>query len=247
MRQITLLSRCLDYPTADLRDNLDSVRDLFAELPVADNTRAGLQRFVDHMTGQSLIACQTQYDGLFERGRSVSLHLFEHVHGESRDRGQAMVNLLNEYHEAGLELSEKELPDYLPLYLEFLATQGNDNLKAGLQEVAHIIGLVACRLDERDSPYAALFYALLEISEAKVPLAELRTQAAEEAPDYTQEALDKEWAEAEVTFGGDEAPDANCSSAQNRPAEGQRRDQHMPINMPEPAPRPRVPEPDHRD
>lgn len=246
MRQITLISRCLDYPTPELRDNIDSVRDLFAELPVSAVTHKALQGFVDHMTGQSLIECQTQYDGLFERGRSVSLHLFEHVHGESRDRGQAMVNLLNEYHEAGLELSEKELPDYLPLYLEFLATQGNDNLKAGLQEVAHIIGLVACRLDERGSPYAALFHALLEISEAQVSITELRNQAAEETPDYTQEALDKEWVEAEVTFGGDTAPETQCSSASNRPSEGQRRDQYIPVNMPESTPQTITPEPEHR-
>jgi nitrate reductase delta subunit len=246
MRQITLISRCLDYPTAELRDNLNSVRDLFSELPVSKSTRSALQQFVDAMTEQSLIESQTQYDGLFERGRSVSLHLFEHVHGESRDRGQAMVNLLNEYHEAGLELAEKELPDYLPLYLEFLATQGNDNLKAGLQEVAHILGLIACRLDERESPYAALFHALLEISEARVAIEELRSQVAEETPDYTQEALDKEWIEAEVTFGGDDDPQTQCSSAQNRPSEGQRRDHYMPVSMPEPSPKTFTPEPEHR-
>lgn len=246
MRQITLISRCLDYPTAELRDNLDSVRDLFAELPVSGSTHRALQAFVDYLTGQSLIASQTAYDATFERGRSASLHLFEHVHGESRDRGQAMVNLLKDYHAAGLELSEKELPDYLPLYLEFLATQGNDNLKAGLQEVAHILGLVACRLDERESPYAGLLHALLELSEARLALAELRSQVAAEEPDYTQEALDQEWAETEVTFGGDEAPDSACASAQNRPAENQRRDQYMPVNMQEMNPQPKEPEPEHR-
>lgn len=242
MRPIILISRCLDYPTEELRDNLDRVRDLFAELPVKRATQKALQQFVDHITGQSLIESQTQYDGLFERGRSVSLHLFEHVHGESRDRGQAMVNLLKDYHEAGLELSENELPDYLPLYLEFLATQGNDNLKAGLHEVAHILGLVACRLDDRESPYAAFFHALLELSEAKVTLAELRSVVADEAPDYTQEALDKEWVEAQVTFGGDETPDNQCSSARNRPSESQRRDQFMPVNMQELKPQPLEPE-----
>lgn len=246
MRQITLISRCLDYPTEELRDNLSGVQDLLADLPVTRATQKALQQFVDHITGQSLIESQIQYDGLFERGRSVSLHLFEHVHGESRDRGQAMVNLLKDYHEAGLELSENELPDYLPLYLEFLATQGNDNLKAGLQEVAHILGLIACRLDERESPYAALFYALLEISEAQVPIAELRSQVSQETPDYTQDALDKEWVEAEVTFGGDEAPENQCSSAQNRPSENQRRDQFMPVNTQHLKTQPLELEPDHR-
>ncbi|TGG92793.1 nitrate reductase molybdenum cofactor assembly chaperone [Natronospirillum operosum] len=232
MRQILLLSRCLDYPTQELLDHADELRDLLLDLPVKAATRKGLDAFVDHVTGQRLIDWQTEYDGLFERGRSVSLHLFEHVHGESRDRGQAMVDLLNQYHEAGLELDEKELPDYLPLYLEFLSTQGENNLKAGLQEVAHILALVACRLEERESPYAPLFHALLEVSEATVPLADIRQQAAEEAPDYTSEALDKEWEEAEVTFGGDEAPDSACSSGRHRPSEQQRRDQYMPINMP---------------
>lgn len=242
MRQITLISRCLDYPTLELKENLDGVRGLFEELPVAASTHKGLQHFVDHLMSQSLIESQTQYDGLFERGRSVSLHLFEHVHGESRDRGQAMVDLLKDYHEAGLELSEKELPDYLPLYLEFLATQGNDNLKAGLQEVAHILGLIACRLDDRESPYAALMHALLEVSEVQVPIGEIRSQVAEETPDYTQEALDKEWMEAEVTFGGDEAPDNQCSSTRSRPSENQRRDNYMPVNMQELEPQPFEPE-----
>lgn len=232
MRQIIAVARCLDYPVPELHNHADEIRQLLTSLPVGPETAKGLCAFVDYYRQRSLIDWQTDYDGLFERGRSVSLHLFEHVHGENRDRGQAMVDLLNEYHQAGLELAEKELPDYLPTYLEFLATQGEDNLQAGLQEVAHILALVACRLDERDSPYAALLHALLEISQANLKLDDIRAQLADEEPDYTPAALDKEWEEAAVTFGDDSPPDG-CSSARQRPGEGQRRDQHIPINMPE--------------
>ncbi len=101
---------------------------------------------------------QARYDGLFERGRSVSLLLFEHVHGESRDRGQAMVDLLDRYTQAGLEIDVTELPDYLPLYLEYLSPLPDaESARAGLAEVAHILALLALRLEERGSGYAAVF------------------------------------------------------------------------------------------
>ena len=76
---------------------------------------------------------------MFERGRALGLWLFEHVHGESRDRGQAMVDLIEQYKQAGLQLNLNELPDYIPLFLEFLATQGSENAREWLSEVEHIL------------------------------------------------------------------------------------------------------------
>ena len=64
---------------------------------------------------------QERYVASFDRGRARSLYLFEHVHGESRDRGQAMVNLLEIYRRHEFELNARELPDYIPLFMEYLA------------------------------------------------------------------------------------------------------------------------------
>ena len=177
---------------------------------------------------------QSEYDALFERGRSLSLLLFEHVHGESRDRGQAMVDLMNQYQQAGLAIGANELPDYLPLYLEFLSTQGSDNARAGLQEVEHILGLLAARLKERESNYSALFEALLHWCGDRVDIEQIREQVAGEARDDTPEALDKVWEEEAVTFG----PDAQVEgcNVQYRPEAGQRRDQEQILNLMDPQP-----------
>jgi len=177
---------------------------------------------------------QAEYDSQFERGRSLSLLLFEHLHGESRDRGQAMVDLQAQYREAGLDISQKELPDYLPLYLEFLSTQGDDNARFGLQEVAPILGLLAARLAQRDSDYQILLHTLLELSEADIDLADLTKQISNEQRDDTPKALDKVWEEEMVSFmsaGNNGSGENSCPSSQYRPSEGQRRDQMVPVQF----------------
>ena len=85
--------------------------------------RQDIATLIDQMAALGELEAQAKYDSLFERGRSLSLWLFEHVHGESRDRGQAMVDLMAQYDMAGFEINAKELPDYLPMYLEFLSHQ----------------------------------------------------------------------------------------------------------------------------
>ncbi|MCH8531516.1 MAG: nitrate reductase molybdenum cofactor assembly chaperone [Saccharospirillum sp.] len=229
MQIVKLLSHLLDYPAAHLQDHRASILAVIDESPLSEERRQALRAFVQQQTERDLTDWQCEYDGLFERGRSLSLHLFEHVHGEARDRGQAMVDLLHQYREAGLDIAERELPDYIPLYLEFLCTQGDDNIQAGLAEVAHILATLACRLEQRGSNYQAVLHALLELSQVEVELSSLRDQLGQEKPDYTQEALDKVWEEEMVTFGPGAANDA-CSTEQSKPSESQRRDQHIPVN-----------------
>lgn len=233
MQLARIISLLLDYPTSDLVEAKEDVFAVIKQAPLSDANRQRLLDFAEQRLNGDLMAWQEEYDSIFERGRAVSLLLFEHVHGESRDRGQAMVNLMKQYREAGLELGVKELPDYIPLYLEFLSTQGEENLKYGLQEVAHILALLACRLEQRDSNYAALMYTLLEISEAEIDLKDVRTQIENEKRDDTKEELDKVWEEEMVTFGPDSGSDG-CSSAVSKPSETQRRDQHVPIQWAEP-------------
>jgi nitrate reductase delta subunit len=230
MKSLRVFSLLLDYPTAELHCARGALLDLVAELPIASMSAESLTDFIHQRCSADLLDWQAEYDGLFERGRSLSLLLFEHIHGESRDRGQAMVDLLLQYKTAGLQLTAKELPDYIPLYLEFLSTQGEKNALLGLQEVAHILALILCRLEDRENSYSAIFTALLELSGKKVDLTDLRRQLAGEKRDDTPEALDKVWEEEAVKFTAPTAEDG-CPSTHYRPSESQRRDREEILDL----------------
>lgn len=195
-----LISFLLDYPQDNSPALVQSLREVLEECHLPGEQTTALAEFIGQYSRTPLLDLQTLYEGLFDRGRAVSLHLFEHLHGESRDRGQAMVDLQQQYRAAGLEIGVRELPDYLPLYLEFLATQGEENACLGLQEIAPILAVLACRLDERKSPYAVLMHSLLTVSGAAVDMPGLRAQLAGGARDDTPEALDKVWEEEVVRF-----------------------------------------------
>lgn len=230
MQILQVISLLLDYPTALLHDSQAELEQIVQAAALSDAAKTALLAFISQRLGKDLMDWQAEYDSQFERGRSLSLLLFEHLHGESRDRGQAMVNLQAQYREAGLDISQKELPDYLPLYLEFLSTQGDDNARFGLQEVAPILGLLAARLAQRDSDYQILLHSLLELSEAEIDLADLTKQISSEQRDDTPKALDKVWEEEMVSFMSQQGENS-CPSSQNRPSAGQRRDQLVPVQF----------------
>jgi nitrate reductase gamma subunit len=140
----------------------------------------------------------------------MSLLLFEHIHGESRDRGQAMVDLLATYRGHGFELGVKQLPDYLPVVLEYLSLRPVEEVRDWLSHVAHILELLAARAQERGSPYAVLLETLVETAAGKLDLAALRTRVASEERDDTPEAIDRVWEEEAVRFGA-EAPGEECN------------------------------------
>ena len=140
-----------------------------------------------------------------------------------------MVDLLNQYKAAGLDLGVHELPDYIPLYLEFAATQA-DNACDWLQDVAHILAVLCARLQQRDSDYAVLFEALLNLARADIDLAAVRSQIADEKRDDTPAALDKVWEEEAVMFGGD-GVNGGCPDTLRKPSENQRRDTEVPIHF----------------
>ncbi len=146
---------------------------------------------VHDLRGHDLYELQERYVLLFDRTRSLSLHLFEHVHGESRDRGQAMVDLRALYGSKGLVGAENELPDFTPLFLEFLSTLDPAEALPLLGEPAHVFMALAERLHKRKSPYEAVFRALTAIAKAQPDeslLAILRAEP-DPAPDDF-EALD---------------------------------------------------------
>jgi len=196
---------------------------------INSDLRDRLLVFIDNRLNRDLMAYQAEYDGLFERGRSLALWLFEHVHGESRDRGQAMVDLIANYRQAGLQISQHELPDYLPLFLEFLSTQGRENAVSWLLDMEHILALLQCRLEKRESDYALLFELLLSIAGSRVSLDEVRERIADEKRDDSKQAIDKEWQEEEVTFGADSL-EKSCDGTQRKPSESQRQDVDVPLH-----------------
>lgn len=219
MQILKVISLLLDYPTEILvgaRDELDQAIATAHEISPAQ--RNALHELLELISENDLMDGQEHYGALFGRGRSLSLLLFEHVHGESRDRGQAMVDMMAQYEAAGFAIGIKELPDYIPLYLEFLSTREDLEAREGLADVAHLLALLAARLEERASAYAGCFRALLQISgaEPQVAVAELREQVAAEVRDDSLEALDKIWEEEAVDFLKAEQQD-RCSSMPSAP------------------------------
>ena len=169
MRTLRALAALLAYPTADLVLAADEIRDAIdreAVVPAAQ--RAALHRLIDELVTGDLYELQERYGLLFDRTRSLSLHLFEHVHGESRDRGQAMVDLLKLYEEAGYSPTPRELPDYLPLFLEFASTRPPREALALVGQPATVLAALRERLAKRGSAYEAVLAALLALALARL-------------------------------------------------------------------------------
>ena len=189
---LRVLARLLTYPDAELRRHLPAMSEALAgERALPARRQAEIEHLLDALESAPALDAEAAYVDLFDRGRSTSLHLFEHVHGDSRDRGPAMVDLAQTYEKAGLYLGPGELPDYLPVVLEFAATQPPREARAFLAEIAHILNAIFNALRERQSPYASVLGALIE-------LAGERASAVKVAAD---EALDAAWEEPPA-FGG---------------------------------------------
>ena len=209
LKLLKVLSLLIDYQSNELflGDTLADCTEIVAKSTlISPEVRTQIIDLIEDLIDTGSLEAQARYDGLFERGRSLSLWLFEHVHGESRDRGQAMVDLMGQYQEAGFEISVKELPDYLPLYLEFLAYQAtiiedDIQIRMDIADVSHIIALLAARLEDRGSLYKGCFNALLQIAGKPLEIVEeYQEKISKEKRDDSFEALDKEWEEEVVTF-----------------------------------------------
>lgn len=232
MEILKVISHLMAYPTAELvahRGELAAVVGSAPEIPA--DIRDGLLDLLNRLAGRELMDIQEEYCAQFDRGRSLSLLLFEHVHGESRDRGQAMVDLMDVYHRNGFEISVRELPDYIPLYLEFLAQRPEEEAREGLADVGHILGMLSARLQERESPYHILFDALLYLSGEEVNIVEMRKTAAAEERDDTMEAFDKVWEEEAVSFAAKSATTSGGAGCRPQTMPGvAREDQAVPVH-----------------
>lgn len=208
---LRMLSALLRYPDADVQQ---AAPELAAALSkdglLSPDQRASLQPLLDALAADDLLDSQERYVGLFDRGRAVSLHLFEHVHGESRDRGQAMVDLRDRYEAQGLEIAAKELPDYLPLFLEYLSVLSPAQAAEELAQPGVILSALAERLEEKGTPYAAPMRILAELAGAGGEAFEI---APADDPDDLV-ALDAAWEEEQIRFDGPAAPNASAECPQ---------------------------------
>ncbi|MDP1873127.1 nitrate reductase molybdenum cofactor assembly chaperone [Phenylobacterium sp.] len=211
-RTYQALAHLLTYPTPDLQRLAPGALALIeAEAMVPKTIRKALGRLVDQIASGDIYDQQEGYTELFDRTRSLSLNLYEHVHGESRDRGEAMVALAELYRAHDLHLSANELPDFLPVFLEFLSTLPDAQAASLLGEATHVLDAMGERLKSRGSAYRAIFGALSKLaSQAADPgaLAALLSEPDEDPNDL--EAIDKAWAETAVTFG---PSDVDCPKA----------------------------------
>ena len=189
---LRVLARLIAYPDAQLRSELDAMLQVLDdEDAVPVKRRAELRALATGLLRQDPLVVEGHYVETFDRGRATSLHLFEHVHGDSRDRGPAMIDLVQTYEKAGLFLGPEELPDHLGVVLEFASTQPPALAKAFLGEMAHILNAVFSALLKRESPYAAVIAAVLELAGQKVQAVAIEAE----------EPMDEAWAEPEVFDG----------------------------------------------
>ncbi|MFZ4834012.1 nitrate reductase molybdenum cofactor assembly chaperone [Rouxiella sp. Mn2063] len=203
MKSLKMLGCLLDYPNDALWLHRQELLDESAE------HSPEIQSFITELCQQEMLDAQAAWGELFERGRATSLLLFEHVHGESRDRGQAMVDLLSQYQQVGLFLDKRELPDYLPVYLEYLSILSDADARQGLEDIAPILALLGARLKQRESRYAVLIDTLLVLAESPLCSDAFAPRVAVEEDDTSPQALDAVWQEEQVRF----IADKSCSSS----------------------------------
>ena len=217
MRSLKVLSALLTYPTPELiaaGAEMKALLEREAVLPKRE--RAAVGALIDDLAGLDLYDAQERFILLFDRTRSLSLHLFEHVHGESRDRGQAMVDLIQLYEAGGYSPTASELPDFLPMFLEYASTRAPAEAIELIGQPGHVFTALRERLAKRASPYEAVVAALTALSRAKLDKAALAALRAEPDPEPDDlQALDAAWEEEEVTFGPGSA--AACGASRSMP------------------------------
>ena len=205
---LRILARLLAYPDAALCADLSDLRAaLAADEAIPAARRAELEALVAALENGDPLESEAEYVRTFDQGRATSLHLFEHVHGDSRERGPAMIDLARTYEQAGLLFAPGELPDYLPAVLEFASTQPPGEARAFLGEIAHLLKALFSALLQRESIYACVLGALLE-------LAGETAQAAPVAPD---EPVDASWEEPPAFGGCSSKGQASAGAAQPVP------------------------------
>lgn len=223
-RTLRALAALLNYPDAALRQHLPEVSEALALASVpgtgllTPERLQGLVALTHDLQQSDPMSVEAAYVELFDRGRGTSLHLFEHVHGDSRERGPAMIDLIQTYEQAGLFLAPGELPDHLTVLLEYASTQPEALARSFLGEFAHLLQAIGEALLRRRSHYAEVLFALLDLADVSTDGTASEARQRQALPPSEDPSIDESWAEPEV-FGG-------CSSQG-----AQRPDQAQPIHL----------------
>jgi nitrate reductase delta subunit len=194
------LAALLSYPSEDLKSHAGELRMAVADeraLAVAERDR--LEPLFRALEMDELLDLQAAYSELFDRSRSLSLHLFEHVHGDNRERGQAMIDLGQQYLASGFFLEANELPDFVPVFLEYASCLPPSDARETLGQPAHVFAALAERLDKRQSLYAAIFHGLVALAGVRPDVAAL-AEIDQNTPAEDPKEIDAEWEEAPVSF-----------------------------------------------
>ncbi len=209
MKTFKVIGLLLSYPTEEWLAHKDElVACLEAEGLMDNKTLRKIEAWLVTLSQEDLLDVQSIYADTFDRGQGQCLNLFEHVYGESRYRGQAMADLVSVYHDVGLDATGKELPDYLPLYLEYLSFVSLEQAQKGLFDCAEILAIVGGRLKNKNSPYAMLFDFLVQLADKKLNISEIEEAVNRDLKEDTLEEIDKAWEEAEAFA----KPDEPCAS-----------------------------------
>ncbi|SEA50033.1 nitrate reductase molybdenum cofactor assembly chaperone [Microbulbifer marinus] len=210
-RTLRALAQLLDYPSETLRAHITEVREAIkTEAFLSPGSFAQLEPLLQRFESASLLDLQIHYSELFDNSRALSLHFFEHIHGEGRERGQAMIDLGEEYVERGFLMTREELPDFMPMFLEFVSCLSMDEARDWLSQPAHVFAALKQRLEERQSDYAGLFHVLLCLADEQPDPQAVRELLARDQ-ESENASVDDTWEEQPVTF---------MAAHQNRPASG---------------------------
>ena len=209
MKTFKMLGLLLTYPQQPLYDAFAAMRKVLqSEGMLPPKQLQAVTHFLQQQSARDLLDAQEEYVDTFDRGRAHCLHLFEHIHGESRDRGQAMVDLSETYADKGLVIANNELPDYLPLFMEYLALCPFAEARSLLSEAVDVIAMLGTKLKHSRSSYAVVFDAIVALSSVKPDTHRVQAALAAAVQDpQSLDELDAQWKEA-AAFGGDPAKEA---------------------------------------
>ncbi len=215
MKTFKIIGLLLTYPEGTVYSASDELLAILRdEALLNEKTMKKVENFLATQNAQDLLTVQEEYVETFDRGRSHCLHIFEHIHGESRDRGQAMIDLIETYATKELFIDNGELPDYLPLFMEYLSRCEFAEASELLGEAIDVIAMIGTKLKKIKSPYANIFDAIEVLSAVKADKVKINEAIEKSQKDpETLEELDEEWQEAEA-FTGDPLRDiaADCNS-----------------------------------
>jgi nitrate reductase delta subunit len=164
----------LRYPEDSLPDHLPLIGHVVAGLPSEPASQLG--QFLDYLTSTPLLDVQRHYVETFDMRRKCSPYLTYWTHGDTRNRGMALLHFKGAYREAGVTIGEEELPDHLAVVLEFASAHDPELGNALLAEHRGVITLLEAALDDVSSPYALVVTAALGTTSALTPEDELLMQ-----------------------------------------------------------------------